>query len=559
MCGIWALINLNKNKQDISKYLTDFWAIHRRGPDYSCFETFPQAWLGFHRLAIMDKTFSSNQPYIFQEKQRTIAFICNGEIYNFKELIDNYQLDIEGNCDCMTIPKLYLKFTNEKSINEFYNLFDKEIKGEFAFVLIEFDHLKNLRKVIVGRDQIGIRPLYYHKPNNDTKNLLFTSEIKGAHNFDGQIDEFEPGTINTFELDEFGDLQIDVYNYQWVYDVKQLELTEEQYLLNIRTAVINSVRRRLDSDRPIAFLLSGGVDSSLVAAIASRIVNQPIKTFCCGMEGATDFEYARKVAEHIGSHHEEVYFTEQDGLDVLSDVVYATETWDTTTIRASTGQFLVSKHIGTKTDYKVVLVGEGPDEVCSSYLFNWYAPDGDSLDAAAKEYVKKIHYFDSKRGDRCISYWGLEGRVPLLDPEVIEAYWNIPSEMRMPKYRNMEKWWLRKAFDGMDLLPDEILWRKKEAFSDGVSSKTRSWYEIIQEECDRNLKEEDMVYDIDAFNYNKPVTKESYYFRQLFVKHFGENRHNIIPNYWLPKWNTNGEEVNEYMDPSARVLNVYDD
>ena len=311
MCGIWALINLVKNKPDIGKYLADFWELQNRGPDNSCFETFPQAWVGFHRLAIMDTSFKSNQPYVLQEKDKTIVFACNGEIYNFKYLISKYKLDIDGNSDCMTVPKLYLKFYD--NIEQWYNLFNKEIKGEFAFILLEFDHLKSLRNIFVGRDQIGIRPLYYHQPSSNSKQLIFTSEIKGAKNYPDSIIEYPPGKITKFELNEFGAINQFQYDFNWVYNVKQLELTNEhneEYFLNkIRDSVINAVRRRLDADRPIAFLLSGGVDSSLVAAIGQKILGQPIKTFCCGMKGGTDLEYARKVADHIGSHHSEVYFT----------------------------------------------------------------------------------------------------------------------------------------------------------------------------------------------------------------------------------------------------------
>jgi asparagine synthase (glutamine-hydrolysing) len=557
MCGIWALVNLYKsNKPDIAKHLADFWSIQNRGPDNSCFETFPQAWVGFHRLAIMDTSFKSNQPFVFQEKDKTIVFICNGEIYNFKQLIVDHDLDIDTNSDCMTIPKLFLKYSEEK----WMKLFEREIKGEFSFVLMEFDHLKSLRKVYAGRDMIGIRPMYYHHPSPESKQLIFTSEIKGAKHFDNSVREFPPGNILKFELMELGGFELTSKQFDWVYDVvESKDITEEKILYNIRTAVVNSVRRRLDADRPIAFLLSGGVDSSLVAAIGRKILGVPIKTFCCGMPGGTDLKYAKLVADHIKSHHSEVFFSEKEGVDALEDIIYATETWDTTTVRASTGQYMVCKHIGTKTDCKVVLVGEGPDEVCSSYLFNWYAPNGVALDDAAKEYVKNIHYFDCRRGDRCISYWGLEGRVPLLDPEVIEAYWQIPAEWRHPKYKGVEKWWLRKAFEGTGLLPDEVLWRKKEAFSDGVSSKEKSWYEIIQDRCRETISDEMLSNAKREWPHMTPETKESYYFRKVFTDNFGKHRHDILPHYWLPKWDRTGKEVDGYVDPSARTLQIYDD
>ena len=306
MCGIWALINLYKNnKLDIAKYLSDFWSIQNRGPDNSCFETFPQAWVGFHRLAIMDTSFKSNQPFVLQEKDKTIVFMCNGEIYNFKELISKHNLDIESNSDCMTVPKLYLKYSEK----EWLELFNREIKGEFAFILMEFDHLKSLRKVYAGRDMVGIRPMYFHHPNESSKKLLFTSEIKGANNFDDKIEEFPPGKIIRFDLMELGGVHITKNSFDWIYNVKQDKLTdiklssEEYFLKNIRNSVVNAIRRRLDADRPIAFLLSGGVDSSLVAAIGRKILGVPIKTFCCGMAGGTDLKYAKLVADHIQSHH----------------------------------------------------------------------------------------------------------------------------------------------------------------------------------------------------------------------------------------------------------------
>lgn len=554
MCGIWALTNLVEDKPDIAKYLADFWAINKRGPDSSCLQTFPQAWIGFHRLAVMDMSFDSNQPFVFHEKDRTVVFICNGEVYNFKKLITKYGLEIDNKSDCKTIPQLYIKFSKAGKLDQWYGLFEREIKGEFAFVLFEFDHLKTLRQVVAGRDMVGVRPLYYHHPIGTSKHLIFTSEIKGASNFPDKVEEFKPGQLMTFQMNEFGSIKVVKKSFDWIYQVvaTNKSRSEAYYLTGIRDAVINSVRRRLDSDRPLAFLNSGGVDSSLVVGIASKILGTPVKTFCCGMKGGTDLYYAKMVADHVKSNHTEVYFTAEDGIKALDEVIYATETWDTTTIRASVGQYLVCKYIGEKTDARVVMVGEGPDEVCSSYMFNWYAPSAEDLDNCAKDLVRNIHVYDCKRSDRCISVHGLEGRVPLLDPEVIEAYWSIPAEWRMPKYKGIEKWWLRKAFDGLDIIPDEVLWRKKEAFSDGVSSKEKSWYMIIQEKC------EDLI-DDQMLTKQQAPSKEACYFKMKFIDTFGENRLNIIPHYWLPRWNSSGEVVTNYMDPSARALDVYDE
>jgi asparagine synthase (glutamine-hydrolysing) len=555
MCAIFAYIKLLKYKNvDNSKLFQDFWNLKPRGPDNSYLENYGDVWIGFHRLAILDTSFKSNQPFVFQEKDRTVIFICNGEIYNFRELIEKYDLPINTNSDCMTIPELYLKYTrNEGDVKDFFDLFQDNIKGEFAFVMFEFDRLKNLKKIFASRDQIGIRPLYTNTTITDE--LIFSSEVKGTNSYDGEIEEFPPGSITLYNFDDLGK-QIDktIYTFKNVYVQDNFTSSEEYHLQSVKNAVINSVKRRLDSDRPLAFLLSGGVDSSLVASISAKLLGYPIRTFCCGMNEGTDLIYARKVAEHIRSNHTEVLFTPQDGLDAIRDVIWKTETWDTTTVRASVGQYIVSKYIGTKTDAKVVLVGEGPDEVCSSYLFNWYAPSGKALHQTALEYVENIHYFDSRRGDRCLSGWGLEGRVPLLDPEFIEAYWNIPAEMRMPQYKGIEKWWLRKAFDGTDLLPNEVLYRTKEAFSDGVSSKEKSWFQIIQEYVESLVSDKDLENAANIYPHCTPQTKEAFYYRRVFCNFFGENRQTIIPHYWQPKWNADGEEVTEYVDPSARTL-----
>ena len=592
MCGIWTYIKLlqNKNKIDFSKLYEDFMKLQTRGPDTSSFNIYNNnICIGFHRLAIMDLNFHANQPYILEDLGtnnvissvsqnkalgRTIICICNGEIYNFKELDQKHNLNILNNADCMTIPKLYIKYTdflkNESTdISKFSKLFETEIKGEFAFILLEFHNLpqKNfkidsketlspfdsleLKKIVVGRDTIGIRPLFYHPVNVNSSDLIFSSEIKALTNYNNTIEEFPPGKIMDINITNMQITVILNYDYNLIYDVvekyvyksnlqkelsekdsfdnsysnelanvnslqkdlknsvdlfhefssykkpsdfSQQELNEipslrkisktydiEYYLENIRTAVINSIKRRLCADRPIAFLLSGGVDSSLVAAIASKLLNKSINTYCCGFEGGIDLEYAKKVADHIKSNHTEVYFTPEEGLQSINDVIYTTETWDITTVRASVGQYLISKYIATQTEAKVVMVGEGPDEVCSSYLFNYYAPNGKELHEVAKEYVKKIHIFDGRRADRCISRWGLETRIPFLDIEFIKAYWEIPAEWRHPKFLDIEKWWLRKAFENTGILPSEVLWRKKEAFSDGISKKTKSWFEIIND------------------------------------------------------------------------------
>jgi asparagine synthase (glutamine-hydrolysing) len=460
----------------------------------------------------------------------------------------------------MTIPQLYIKYTRLNNLSGFYDLFKTEIKGEFSFILFEFDNFKNLINLIVARDQIGIRPLYYHPFTNTSKYLLFSSEIKGTNSFPEEIYEFPAGYLFHYEFDNFGKIyQYDIC-FKDVYTVIQNKTLDIATLLNsVKYSVINSVKRRLTSDRPIAFLLSGGVDSSLVASIASKILGQRINTFCCGMNEGTDLIYARKVAQYIGSNHREVYFTAEEALKYIHDVIWTTETWDTTTIRASVGQYIVSKFISQNTDTKVLLVGEGPDEVCSSYLFNWYAPSPLALHTASIEYVDKIHYFDVKRSDRCVSRWGLEARVPLLDPEFIKTYWSIPCEYRTPQFKGIEKWFLRKAFEDSGILPPEVLWRKKEAFSDGISGRSKSWFQILQEYIEPFVSDLELENAHAKYPYNTPKTKEAYYYREIFCKMFGNNRQTVIPHYWQPKWNTDGSLVRDYVDPSARTLGVYGD
>lgn len=613
MCGIWVLCNRDDQPQSkTDSTYANFQQLTNRGPDYSSFQVYPGATVGFHRLSIVNSSFYGNQPFVIEDGDSTFVFVCNGEIYNWRALSDKYGLSCTN--DCMVIPLLYIQQ---------YGRFEEvmgELKGEFAFVLLEFVNpsgplvnpsepngslsgpngsLKKgafLKKVVAARDQIGVRPLYYSE-----KAGFFTSEVKGTP--DGiQVTEFPPGIMMTFD----GDGDTTQYDFSTVYDINPKETTDEHLLTNVYHSVLRSVHRRLHASKPFAYLLSGGIDSSLVAAIGAEASHVPIKTFCCSIkEGTyqigeslpfttgpgTDLLYAREVAKHIRSDHTEVFFTPQEGLDAIPDVIRTIESWDTTTVRASVGQYMVCKWIGQNTDCKVVMVGEGPDEVCSSYLFNWYAPNGIALQNSAKDYVKKIHYYDVKRADRCISRWGLEGRVPLLDPEFIEAYWAISGEERMPKTRGIEKWWLREAFSPerlnrgepfayqakgsslagkepfayttssqggqggtASLLPESVRLRKKEAFSDGVSN-TKSWYQMIQDFVETKVTAEELQNAAALFPYCTPTTKEAYYYRSIFESLF-PGRADIIPGFWQPKWSADGE-VKEYIDPSARVLGVY--
>ena len=635
MCGIFSVIGLRKewNNQELARMYQDFMCMKHRGPDHSTFQVLPQLVVGFHRLAIVDPTMRSNQPFIYESDGKTVIFLCNGEIYNYKEIVKERALT-SGASDCAVIPEAYLQIQKSEQhvVHAFERFIQREVKGEFAFILIELDALKNLSRVIVGRDPVGVRPLFINTESpSQSKELYLTSELKGALHSSHEFQEFPPGHLYVYRATLEG-LRLQTLAYALFYTVRpaysqtpsnnkpiwdECELSDAEHLRDVRDAVTNSIRRRLNADQPLAWLLSGGVDSSLVAAISARLLGKRIRTFCCGMAGGTDLVYARQVAEHIGSDHTEVLFTAEEALAAIPDVIKTIESWDTTTVRASVGQYLVSKHIGTRTDCKVVLVGEGPDEVCSSYLFNWYAPSGAAIDACARESVKNIHHYDVKRADRCIARWGLEGRVPLLDPEFIESYWVIPGEERHPKERGLEKWWLREAFAGTGLLPEEVLYRKKEAFSDGISQSTKgmkgapkgggtarphtplpqseheagelkedhsaaprelkesngaapsvggvgaeclySWFEIIQAWVEDKVTDEELSMAATTYPHCPPTTKEAYYYRRLFCESVGANRQTIIPAYWQPKWSADGKEVTTYVDPSARTLEVYSD
>lgn len=565
MCGIWAFLQPKQPKDNLVDQFHDFFQLKHRGPDHTHFETYGPITFGFHRLAIVDTSFAGNQPFKKEDSQRTVFLMCNGEIYNYKELIEEFKLDSSIKNDCCILLEIYWKLLLDGCEADFPKIIQHRIKGEYAFLLVEMDALKNVRQVIACRDTVGVRPLYASTMTaiQSGHGLLFTSEVKGARSYSGEIKEFPPGHLTYYCVDMFGDVSIHDHSLtSHLYlrsfdDFKQ----DSELLYDLRQTVADCVQRRLSADRPIAFLTSGGIDSSLVTALSAKLLGKPIRTFCCGItEGGVavgrDLEYAREVSQWIGSDHTEVLFTKEEALAAIPDVVRTVESWDTTTIRASVGQYLVCKWIGENTDCRVVLVGEGPDEVCSSYLFNWYAPDGKALDDSARDYVKNIHLYDARRADRCIARWGLEARVPFLDPEFIQTYWRIPANERMPKTRGIEKWWLREAFKGTDILPERVRLRMKDAFSDSISGQV-SWTQIIQEWVADKVSDDEMARAAETYPWCTPQTKEAYYYRKLFCQIHGQHRQKILPGYWQPRWNANGVEVSGYVDPSARTLGVY--
>jgi asparagine synthase (glutamine-hydrolysing) len=336
----------------------------------------------------------------------------------------------------------------------------------------------------------------------------------------------------------------------------------------IRETFIEAVEIRLKSDRPIGCLLSGGLDSSLVVSIASRYLKmrgRRLRTFSIGIPGSTDREYAEMVAKYCDTDHKHVEFSEADFLEAVPEVVRATETYDITTVRASVGQYLISKWIAANTDIRVLLIGDGSDELCTGYMYFHNAPGATESHQENARLIEHIQYYDALRADRCIAFNGIEARVPFLDHMFVDLYLSIPHEFRVPireitSGRRIEKWLLRKSFDEIQysaggtnfkFLPDDVLWRKKEAFSDGVSSRKRSWYQIIQADLENKYSDEDFKHP-DVHHHQSPFTKEALHYRKLFNEYFDPLAASVVPYYWMPKWS------GDVRDPSARVLKVYD-
>jgi asparagine synthase (glutamine-hydrolysing) len=320
----------------------------------------------------------------------------------------------------------------------------------------------------------------------------------------------------------------------------------ENVKLKVIATLENAVINRLNSDRPIGCLLSGGLDSSLVAGIAARELKDKgmkLKTFSIGMTGGTDLKYARMVADYIDSEHTEVIFTPEEGLSVLEDVIKTTETFDITTIRASVGQYLLSKWISQNTDIKVILNGDGADECQMGYLYNYYSPSHIESHKDCIRLLDNIHLYDGLRVDRCISRWGLEARVPYLDKNFVNLYKIIHPNLKMPiRGERMEKWLIRSAFERSKLIPKEVLWRIKEAFSDGVSNTENSWFSILQKHTIPSYNK--------VYIHCPPISNESRYYREIFEKIFGDEVSHVIPYFWMPKWIQSN-------DPSARTLPLY--
>lgn len=528
MCGIFFAQKSN-NLSPKQIYL-EFEKSKDRGgipPDDTKFFEIGEYYLGFHRLSINGLNIQSNQPFI----KNGIYVICNGEIYNYKELYSYIGIKPLTDSDCEIIIDLYQLYP----IDYFINLLD----GVFSFII--YDTRKNV--ILVGRDPFGVRPLFC---SNDYKN--FSSELKQINNLTTEsISQFPPGHY-LVKTNKFANLNryhiLSQLNMPVCGQYKNFIDEKNYYKSLLRGSLINAVKKRLLSHRPIACLLSGGLDSSLITSIVVKLLkdktNKKLETFSIGLPGSTDLVYAKKVANYLDTNHTEIILTEEDFFNAIPEVIKKIESYDTTTVRASVGNYLVSKYISKNSNAKVIFNGDGSDELTGGYLYFNKSPNSLIFDLEVKNLLQKIHFFDVLRSDRCISSCGLEPRTPFLDKTFVNNYLSIPLHYRKPEGNNIEKKLLRDSF--LEFLPMDILYRQKEAFSDGVSSSDRSWYKIISEKLN-NI-------DIPKFNYNdeylSPKTKEQMYYRYLFELNY-PGRHNVIPYFWMPKWSNT-------TDPSARTL-----
>jgi asparagine synthase (glutamine-hydrolysing) len=541
MCGIFALLKKNPELNQI--ILESFNKIKNRGPDSSILHLDKNYIAGFHRLAINDLSVLGNQPFYYSNSEYNYILMANGEIYNHESLRFDYDIDTDNNSDCSVLLPLFIK------LNEDFNQLNELLRGEYAMIIIKQHKLSNVIDFFASTDPLSVRPLFYYK--KDSSEFGFSSLLGGVSDLSDNVQRLDQGTLIIGKIDFNSYLSFKIEKYHKT-NFPLLEVNENDLYEKIVDTLTESIKIRLESDRPLGCLLSGGLDSSLIAAIASKELaktGQKLKTFSIGMEGGTDIKYAQIVADHIGSDHTVFTFDIEEGISSIEEVIKATETYDITTIRASVGQYLIAKNISEKTDIKVILNGDGADECQMGYLYFYLHPDLESARLERDKLLKQIHLFDGLRVDRNISYHGLEARVPFLDKEFVDLYYKIPTELLVPTKTRMEKYLIRKAFDIIcpDLLPQEILWRKKEAFSDGVSSTEKSWYLMLKEYYSNLITDEEFLNtEITGI---KPLCKESYYYRKRFNELYNNND-SVIPRYWLANWSNS-------TDPSARTLSIY--
>ncbi|ANB50522.1 glutamine-dependent asparagine synthetase [Powai lake megavirus] len=544
MCGIFCLIQYGNKKIDQQQCIQCLNKLTPRGPDNSDYKIVRvndnvTVFLGFTRLAIMDTSSAGMQPFQDDDDNH---LICNGEIYNYQNLATKYDISMNTQCDCEIILPMVQKVG-------FVEMISNNLDAEFAMVVLR----KKENRLYAARDRYGVRPLYIgHNKTNNT--IAFASELKSLHNIMEHVQQVEPNFY--INLDLTTDINFQKFGYSNLmnqyYDFEKLSVRNidnnniEMIENNIRNLFVSAVKKRLESDRPIGFLLSGGLDSSLIVAIASKIIGpEKITCFSIGLPGSPDVEAAKKVVEYLGiTQHHIVPFSVQKGIEIIPEVINTIETYDITTIRASTPQYIMAKYIHDHTNIRVLLSGEGSDEIHGSYKYMRFAPNEYDFHWETIRLLRELCYFDNKRTDRTMADNGLEVRVPFLDFEYVEYITSIDPKLLMYRQDYLEKKIIRDAF--INYLPNEILYRPKEAFSDAVSSKEMNWYKNIQKIADATISDNDLLNN--KFTHNKPEIKEALYYRNIFNDIYN-NRDNILPHYWLPRFQTQ-----KISDPSATVL-----
>lgn len=506
MCGIVCVFNTKKPEAELrTQALQQAKKIRHRGPDWSGIYSCSKAIMAHERLAIVDPQ-SGGQPLYTADKNVVLA--VNGEIYNHQQIRKNFENNYQflTQSDCEVILALYRKLGQN---------FLEELNGIFGFAL--YDNENDV--FLIARDHMGIIPLYHGW--DEYGQYYVASELKALEGICSKIEVFPPGHYY-FSKDEAPKKW---YTRDWTnYDnVKD----NNSDIKALRKGLEDAVHRQLMSDVPYGVLLSGGLDSSIISAVAKKYAARRIESndihdawypqlhsFAVGLKGAPDLIAAKKVADHIGSVHHEINFTIQEGLDAISEVIYHLETYDITTVRASTPMFLMARVIKSM-GIKMVLSGEGSDELFGGYLYFHKAPNAQAFHEETVRKLDKLYLYDNLRANKSLAAWGVEGRVPFLDKEFIDIAMRLNPEDKRPKDGKIEKWILRKAFE--DILPEEIVWRQKEQFSDGVGY---SWIDTLKDLVNKEVSDENLANAKYKFPDQTPNTKEEYYYRSIFTTHF---------------------------------------
>ena len=572
MCGIVSIFNIQEQTPELrQKALRMSQKIRHRGPDWSGIYCGGSAILAHERLSIVDPE-SGKQPLFSPDKKEVLA--VNGEIYNHQNIRKTYSnYSFQTGSDCEVILALYRDWKAQgKNPAELPALIE-QLSGIFAFALYDVED----DCFLIARDTIGVIPLYIGY-DNDGK-VYVASELKAL---EGQCDSYEPFLPGHYVYSERKDACIKpemkkYYSRKWMTETPvpkqkaetkaEKEYKEKSAVEDIREALTDAVKRQLMSDVPYGVLLSGGLDSSVISAIAEKYSEHRVEnngetkawwprlhSFAVGLKGAPDLAKARLVAEHIGTVHHEINYTIQEGLDAIRDVIYFIETYDVTTVRASTPMYLLARVIKSM-GIKMVLSGEGADEIFGGYLYFHKAPNADEFHKETVRKLSKLYMYDCLRANKSLAAWGVEGRVPFLDKEFLDVAMNIDPELKMCPGETVEKKVVREAFS--DMLPAEVAWRQKEQFSDGVGY---SWIDTLKQITASAVSDEQMTHAAERFPINPPQNKEEYYYRSIFAEHFpSDSAARSVPS--IPSvacstaealaWDASFKNIN---DPSGRAV-----